>query len=656
MRPKPFVTRRELLIALAALWFIAVVLAYFAVNKPLEPGSLIALVRLGRTAVGWAATVALANLIGRTQRERLVGFRAAERLALQVGLGFGALSVVLLGLGALQAYSIRLFWLMVLLPLPAGLALGWRDLQAARRPPPRLGAPWLFVLAAGAAALLSSQAPAVAWDSLVYHLTGPKLYLGYSGLVHPVDLPYLGFPKTGSMLLMLGLALGGDPLAQLLHLTFAGLTLTLLPRLLRPFAPSRGPLAAALLVGVPSIWLIAGWAYVEWITAFWLIAGFVLVTSDHDDGPALAALAGACAGFAVATKYTAVWMVAGLTLVALLRRFGPPQLAAFAAGAAAAMLPSLAANALLTGNPLYPFLFDGVSWDAHRAAWFSRFGTGLAPARLLLAPLEATVFGVEGGYYLGYPSYGATIGPLLLALAPLALLRWAVKPELRRGSMRDLAVMIAVGGAGWIAQLGASQLLVQTRLLFPLFPFLAAAGAIGYETLGQLSRRVQYVLGGLVTFVLAIALAGYFAQALGRGVPGVVTGSLSTDEYLTDRLAAHYLAMTAVSRLPAGSRVQFLWEPRSYYCDGQVVCEPDALLDAWWHARQHASDAEAIRSRWLEQGTTHLLIYWDGAEAVRQEGFDPLTEADWQQLDHLLDRLPAPEAEIGDSYALYPLR
>ncbi len=277
MRTRPANQARSLLVGVSAGWFLLVVMAYFAVNKPFTSASANALIDLALTLGGWLAILALGNLIGRTLPGSLDRFASIERLALRTGLGLGLLSVLVLGLGALQLFSPAILWLVELLPLPASLYFAYRDLKSIRFSigRPRL-AMW-FVVASGTAALIMALAPATAWDSLVYHLTGPKLYLEQGGLAHPIDLPYLGFPKTGSMLFVLGLSLAGSQLAQLLHLSFALLTLALIPRLAGYVAPGRAPLAAAILFAVPSMWLAAGWAYVEWMAAFWLTAGFVLM-------------------------------------------------------------------------------------------------------------------------------------------------------------------------------------------------------------------------------------------------------------------------------------------------------------------------------------------------------------------------------------------
>ena len=60
------------------------------------------------------------------------------------------------------------------------------------------------------------------------------------------------------------------------------------------------------------------------------------------------------------------------------------------------------------------------------------------------------------------------------------------------------------------------MLLVQTRLIFPALPFLAALAAIGFDTVGQLGRwgnSVRFVLGGLVAFVLVITATSMLFDA-----------------------------------------------------------------------------------------------------------------------------------------------
>ena len=671
-------SRRFLLPIVAVIWVVIVTSAYYAVHKPGSPEQLGALARAAGSVGGVLATLSVATVLGLPWARALHGLEGRSQIALQLGAGMAGLSYVVLSMGALGAYHRIAAWGIATISLPFALRHWVRMLRDRRVSLPSGRADrWLaaFVLGLISLAAVSALAPPTAWDSLVYHLTGPKLYLEAGKLTHDLDLPYLGFPQAGSMLFLWGMLLAGDRVPQLIHLAFALLTLALLPSVVRRVAPGRSWLTAAIMLGVPSAQLLLGVAYVEWITAFAGLACFVLLTTGDDVGATgesldtggLArsigsqrimrlVLAGLLAALALNTKYSAVWMVAGLGFVAYLRHRSTREVMLFAASVSIFLIPFFMKNWLLTSNPVYPFFFSGRFWDAYRAAWFSRAGTGLGAGQLLVAPWEATIWGLEGGYFEGHPSYGATVGPILLALIPLLLLRLRdASPE---QSKLKTALLVLCGTAflGWVAQLAFSKLLVQTRLLFPVLPELAILATAGFDGLGSLGRRgrsARFIIGGLVSFTLAItalqAALGFIAASPLR----VATGSEPEEEYLRSRLGQYAVAVQALNELPDGSRVRFLWEPRSYYCAPALTCEPDSLIDRWWHERRLGADASELLTGWRQQGVTHVLYYRLGAEAVRNSGFDPLDDEDWAELERFLSEYLESTESFGDAYLLY---
>ncbi|MFQ5942923.1 MAG: hypothetical protein ACE5JF_05155 [Anaerolineales bacterium] len=653
LRPNSIVSRA--IAGLALIWFVGVILAYFAVHKPISASQVEAVRDLVLTGIGWTSAVALANLLGWMVLRRLSNFTAVERLALQIGLGFGLISLALLTLGFLRGYSQLLLWLLLLIPLPITLYRIRTDLRGIERPSGR----WLMIFVSIASALIALRAlsPPTAWDSLVYHLTGPKLYQQAGRIHHDVDLAYLGFPKAGLMLFLLGQQIAGPSLAQLFHATFFVLTLVLMPGLVRSAAPGRGWLAIAVLVAVPSAALLAGWAHVEWLGAFAGLASFTLIrVSDSRKVDRALILAGFLAALALNTKYTAVWLVIGLSLVVFLRGRSVRRWGAYLLSTSSFTAPFLLANLVLTKNPVYPFIFEGVFWDSHRTIWFSRFGTGLSLPEILVAPWEASVWGLEGGFFEGHASYGATIGPLLLALIPLLALRLLLDRSDRRGNIRDLVVVAGVAYLGWVIQLSSSSLLVQSRLLFPVLPFFAALAAVGFDTVGQVGRwgvSVRFILGGLIALILVLTATSMIFETVNAGFLNVILGTESKQSYLTRRLGWHYEAMREINRLEGRAKVRFLWEPRSYYCGASAQCEPDALLDRWWHDRQHFTAVEELQNRWVEDGVTHVLFHRAGAEAVRSAGFDPFESDDWSALDRFIQQHLVPVRAFGDAYVLY---
>ncbi len=317
-------------------------------------------------------------------------------------------------------------------------------------------------------------------------------------------------------------------------------------------------------------------------------------------------------------------------------------------------LPWLLENWLTTGNPTYPFFFPGVYWDAWRAWWYDRPGTGLAttaPWRLLIALLEATVLGTEGG-----DPYDATIGPLLLALTPLLAVVWRGLKREEQAIAGHMLLFFGVNYALWLVGLARSALLVQTRLLLPIFGVVAVLGAVALDRMTILRRpqlALDWLARAVVSLTLALLLFSTLITFLQINPIPVVLGLESRDDYLTRRLGVYQVVMTAVNELSPESQVVFLWEPRSYAC--QIDCRPDALLDRFLHLTYLYPDAEAIARAWDEAGVTHVLLYRQGMEAIIEAGFDPVTPSDQAIMRDLQTRYLSPVRRWNESYVLYEL-
>jgi hypothetical protein len=658
-------------ILLSLLWGVTVYIAYYVVHKPVTIELVISLARLALILLGWAGTLSLAYLIGQVIRPVLQNQPQRTALALRLGFGLAILSYFVLALGAVRGYWSLLGWIVTAIALAFGLPAFLQDLRKAlpKFPASRTKqALACFVLFMLLTSLLLSLAPPTAWDSLVYHLTGPRIYLEAGGLSHDVDLPFLGFPQAGSMLFLWGQMLVGPELAQLLHLTFAVLTLVLMTELAKTLAPGTSWLASALILGVPSAAMLMSWAYVEWIVMFAVLASFILIRSKESpgggrrntifNGREALILAGFFAAMAFNVKYTAVGALLGLIFVVIFERRSWSAFGIFLGVVVVSILPYLLKNAVLTGNPVYPFFFEGKYWDAHRAFWYARAGTGLDLFELLLAPWEATVFGVEGGVVLGHAPYSATIGPALLALLPLAAIGYKERHDEGKRLLRSLTILCLVAFVAWLLQLALSELLVQTRLLFPILPMLLLLAAAGFEGLGKTGRAMHLVrltFGTLIGIMLVLNVLEVSVSIADASPARVLLGRQTESEYLADRLGEYAYVMADLNQLPEGSTVRFLWEPRSFHCARHVRCEPDAVLDRWWHTWQHETDEAAIAETWLDEGVTHVLIFHAGSQAVRDEGFDPLSDEAWLGLETFIDQHLFNLSVRHGGYALYAL-
>jgi hypothetical protein len=671
-----FTARWAVMVTAVILWLFAVVAAYFWAHKPFDAGILAGLVRSLLSVAAWTGMTWLGAALGR----RIVGgLLAAEspslRLAVTAGLGLGLLSLLTLGLGAVGLLRPAVAWgLMLVLGvlLRGDMRVSLADLQAVRFPRPRSGFQhWLAVYMGTSLLLtfLAALAPPTGWDALVYHLTGPRLFVEAGRVTHPIDLPYLGFPQLGEMQFTLGMLLVGDGVAPLLHFGYGLLGVVIAAALAqRAFGKDVAWLTAALLLSVPSLLSLMSRAYVDITLLFYMTAAFYAFTrwrelrtlEEARDSLKWLQLMGVFCGFSIGVKYTAVAVPVALALSLIWTsrhdrlRLLTWQLAHLAAISVAIALPWFLENWLTTGNPIYPFFFPGVHWDTWRAWWYDRPGTGLAtsaPWRLLTAPLEATILGTEGG-----EPYDATIGPLLLITVPLLVIVWRNLNREERAITGHMFFFFSANYALWLMGLARSALLVQTRLLLPVFGLVAILGAVAVDRLTMLRRPqldVSWLVRAVMSLVLALLLFSTLTTFLQVNPLPVTVGLESRDDYLARRLGAYYQAITAVNALPSGSRVIFLWEPRSYAC--RLDCWPDALLDRFLHLTYLYPDADTIARVWAEAGVTHVLLYRAGMNAIIRAGFDPVTPRDLAIMRDLQAHYLSPVGEWGDTYTLYRL-
>jgi hypothetical protein len=653
-------------VSVAVVWVFAIYATYYWVHKPFSGANLVIMLDI----VVWLGLLLVATALGRLSRRWFDYSAHLEEIVFSAALGLGALSLLTFGLGLVGLFYRWLFWLLLLVlavilyPQIRAIANRLREgpiLPTGTRLNRTLAIYLGFILTLS---LLQCLTPPIAWDSQVYHLMGPKLYLQAHRLPVDIDLPYLGFPLLLEMLFTAGLFLKGDIVARLIHYAYGFLTLLALFAFARRYFNRKVAwLSMAIFYSVPSLVLISTWAYVDLGLIFYEFTAFYALMRwlEARDKRWLILTAILC-GLAMGVKYTSIILPITLALIIALkvRQEGLKEtvqaLLLFGLLAIVVASPWYLKNLFFTGNPFYPFFFGGTYWDEFRAWWYSRAGTGLAftaPWRLLVAPLEITVLGTQGK-----ESYDATIGPILLTVVPLLALVWRKIASEERRVIGYALLVCLIQYLFWLYGVAQSALLVQTRLLFPIFALLALLAGYTVDKLALLTRQV-FSLQWFVTTVLLLALG---LNAVSSALHFIsdsplpyLTGSESKESYLTRHLGLYYSTVVHINEnLPPSAKILFLWEPRSYYC--QRDCWPDALLDKFKHLTYKYHDAEGIAEYLHREGVTHLLLYQTGLEYILEAQFDPITPGDVATLtvlqeDHL--RLIHDE---GGAYLLYELR
>ncbi len=662
--------------------------AYYYVHKPITPGQAAALAAvLADAAVAMLLTVLGGGLGRRCLRGAALDFGtdAGQRVVVEVALGWALTGLALFALGLARLYYSLVLWALVV----AALLLLWRDargwlvdlgrvLRALCWPQgegrPRLsvaGGFVVFVLTLGG---LRALAPPLMWDALVYHLTLPKLYIQNHGLQLQADFLFSGMPQLTEMLHTAAMLLRGSVAgnaAQALGWMFgAAVALGLAVCAADWVGKESSALAPAVLLSAFTLALSLAWAYGDWLLMV-LSLGVLIVLRRWrlTRSWRWLVLGGALAGFALSCKYTAALVpLAGAALIFFdllwpaepgqtrsVRAVALPPLI-FLLTSGLAFAPWLFKNWAFTGNPVYPLVFPAGDMDALRLWFYNR--PDLADRNVLWAALiylRATFLGLQGMVSVDGRSYDATLGPLLAILLIGLAIGWRRLAAPLRRELKPLVVFALAGYVLWAALNLISAFAVQARLFFAIFPALALLAVGGARALAQFdtpSVRLSRIVRAVVALVLALCAWETLADWTGQNPLAYLTGAQSAAEYRRAHLGWYAVSIERVNALPPGSRVEFLWETRSLECAEPERCDPDVVIDRWWHLRRTLQTADAILARWKAQGVTHVLIYDIGAQYVETQDGNPFEPADWVELQALRSRLALVE-NLGGAYSLY---
>jgi hypothetical protein len=476
--------------------------------------------------------------------------------------------------------------------------------------------------------------PEIFYDSLVYHLGVPRWWLLEGGVrYYPSTTAQLPFARQ--MLNLFGLALGGEPLAKLIHWSSAPLmVLTFAAMARRHSTPTAAWVASLGFFSMPMVNANLWTAGVDvGMSAFALLAALCFLNALTDPGyeTGWSVLAGVFSGLVFASKYTGfLWVVClGIVLTGwfwVVKRelWRGLRLGLLFGGAAFLLiLPWLVKSWILTGNPFYPYFagvfssrdFDPVKF--HQFAADTRGDLSRSLTAFVARPWTAT-----------FNSISSFTAPGVIPLGFLGFFGAGLVGEWRHGK--------------WFTALGTAvtvylaAMTTQTFILRMAMPGLAALcfllghGVARFEAGGKKVYRF-----GVGVLILASALAGYegcWASLKNTRPKEVLTGRESRREYQSythpgwDPYPATALFEFAKDNLPSGSRLLILGDEKTASCRMPFLASGifnPGLMVRW--ARE-ARAPEDILASCRKAGVTHLAV--NPAEARRLEGYGIL---DWDE-------------------------
>jgi len=110
------------------------------------------------------------------------------------------------------------------------------------------------------------------------------------------------------------------------------------------------------------------------------------------------------------------------------------------------------------------------------------------------------------------------------------------------------------------------------------------------------------------------------------------------------------------AELPADAVVQFLWEPRTYFCE--IACRPDSILDTYGHWQYlYGKDAAAINAALHREGVTHVLVFSAGLDFLLTDlSVPPENRPDVTVLHRLENEFWDDLFSVDGAYSVYAVK
>lgn len=637
--------KKTLLSLLLLLWTGVLVTTYYVVQKP----NLFFLAGLAYTV--WTLLVAalmLFNAYGIGRRVlTLIKFdstEAIDHLLFSFGIGLGGLGLLGLGVSALQIAkapilgSIQFVLGIIFIlgrdiiniredfkSLHAKLNLSFSHYDAITK---------IAVLSPFVFSFLLTLAPQFeAFDALSYHLTQPATILRDGGL-RALDMFPFWYPNIGENVFLWALAMGSERAAQMMHFTWMTLTaLTLWHWSAKAWDIEIGRKTLLLLASIPSLPMLASWAYTDFALAYYSISAIYALTSQClSKSSSRLYLTAILAGLAMGVKYQSFVVPLTCGLVLLFQRpFSRAFLSVFRFSLATLLtaLPWYLRNAIVMGNPFYPFVFGGRYWDDFLAEWFAYPGSGIGwnPAEIFMLPLNVILGHRDVVFFDG------RFGPIFLVLLPLTI--WILIPRThqdlnQRLSLLSISLFPALSFAAWTLGVINSSSLWQARYLFPAVMAFSIPTALGWDSLVKFDTsklRISFLMNGMIAIVIGLTAFENGIFVIQRNPLAVAVGAQSREQYIR-RVAPSYIAlMENMDELPPDAYVYYLFDLRFYDMPRNV--QTDILISNFVHDLYLYKSPDGIIKNWKTKGYTHILIYETGHQFVLDKNpvyQDPLVQ------------------------------
>ena len=471
-----------------------------------------------------------------------------------------------------------------------------------------------ILLAVGGAVLLfdlvEALAPPADADTLAYHFAVPKRFLE-AGRIDFIPEPLVGaVPFLVQMTYVPALGLGGEPALTLWTMTSGWAAGTLLYVLCRRHLVGNWSLVVTILfLTTPAVIYGGGTGQVETrIAMFVMVAAWAVARALETGDTRYAALAGLGSGFFAAAKYTGLLFVAVAGAVIIFQRHRFRAGAVFAAAVAAAGFQWYAWNAIHTGDPVFPMLFqwlgrdDLAFWnDAHDLVFKNFYFAIENPLPRTVLWLLAFPFAVTLDFTGILDAGRVGFGPYVMLVLPFAILgTYWFRDRIRPGPLLAYASLALLFYVLWFF-LGGSQ---RIRHLLPVLPlFLICVTVAAERFMADGVGRAPLLAAVVATIVLQMAGHGLFALNYFK----FLAGGADREAFLLRNVNAYFSVPWINDNLGKADRLFFGERQLRYYLKVPNLFGTTLNMSGI-DLRPEVADVLSLYKQLRKNGITHLLL------------------------------------------------
>jgi hypothetical protein len=496
---------------------------------------------------------------------------------------------------------------------------------------------WVLMAVALVAAgldLAEALSPPGDTDSLAYHFSLPKKFLTDGGIEFVPRIISGASPLLVQMTYVPVLALGGERAMMLWTLISGWAAGGLLYALCRDYLGQAWSLAVAVVfLTLPAVVYGAGSGQIEMRTAmFVMVAAFATGRALEGRRASYAVLAGLAAGFFVASKYLGLFLALACGLIMLARSGWLRRGSIYAVAALVAGFQWYAWNAMHTGDPVFPMLFEWLGspdsgyWTDEQQAAFHQYFSSM---ELVVPPNLFWYFAYPfKAVFDGHPVFESSItgfGPYLVIVLPFALVgAWREKRLVLAWPLSGYLFLPLLYYTFWFF-ISSSQRL---RHLLPVLPPLLLWASVAAHRYVTGRALVRPLVAGLIV-VLGIQLGGHAFFSL-KFLQHLASGE-SREAFLTRTVSGYEAVPVLNARLTNRDRLLLSDRQYLYYLEFPYLLA-NQHIQAQINFLPGVRDTGAYMRQLRAQGVTHVLAFGDMTPTPRDE--DPtivwLVSAAWR--------------------------